>query len=164
MLVRPAEIGDMSKVPLLAHDTWGEGRTTEEHISFCMSSPKYKKGRWFVLEQSGDVLSALICYRNQFSLPDHVIGIGSVATAPQHRKKGYATILLNEVITKHLADKTVRGFFLYSDIDPCVYERLGFLRLPEELQRYKSSVGMIRLVHKTSESFTEAGFKAPDYF
>jgi hypothetical protein len=39
-------------------------------------------------------------------------------------------------------DSSVR-FMLYSEVSPTMYERLGFSRLPEQLQFHRPSVAMV---------------------
>ena len=164
MIIRSAKPSDMPSVHLMAHDTWGGNRTTAEHVAYCLSSPKYAKGRWFVLEHEGEVKSALICYRNTFGLPENAIGIGSVATTPSQRRKGFASNLMQVVIAKYSEDEGVKAFFLYSDVSTAIYERLGFIVLPKELQRYKASVGMLRPVGISARSLLSGAFRPPDYF
>lgn len=164
MIIRLAKPDDMPTVHMMAHDTWGEGLPPDQHVERCLASPKYKKGRWFVLEHDSELTSALICYRNAFALPENVVGIGSVATAPRHRKKGYAAILLSEVIGKYDDGKPLAGFFLYSDIDPAVYAKHGFVILPKEFQSYEASIAMMRPAEKSQQLILDEYFKAPDYF
>ncbi|MCX6126476.1 MAG: GNAT family N-acetyltransferase, partial [Proteobacteria bacterium] len=130
----------------------------------CIASPKYAKGRWFVLEHEGELKSSLICYRDAFSLPSNAVGIGSVATTPAHRRQGFAATLIREVMSRFSEDDTIDAFFLYSDVDPAIYEKLGFVKLSTEQQRYKSSTAMVRPLNGSLHSFIGRDFKAPDYF
>ena len=164
MIVRPAKQGDMPSVHLMAHDTWGEGRTRDEHVALCLTLPKYAKGRWFVLEINGAPVSSLICYRNAFGLPENIMGIGSVATTPASRKKGLASFLTTEVMERLSEDDGIDGFFLYSDVNPSMYEKLGFVKLPKDMQRYERSAAMIRPVKKSLRLLVGGDFKVPDYF
>ena len=59
----------------------------------------------------------------------HASGIGAVFTIPAYRGRGYASAMLGAL----LDEERVAGrdlAFLYSDIHPAFYERLGFIRLP----------------------------------
>lgn len=161
MLVRLAQKNDLPTIHTMAHDTWGEGLPMDEHVARCLASPKYKKGQWFVLEQDGELKCTLICYRDAFGLPENVIGIGSVATMPIHRKKGFASKLLREVMDRR---SEVDGFFLFSEVDPTIYAKHGFVILPKEFQRYVAAVSMMRPAGKSLDILLSCGFKSPDYF
>ena len=164
MIVRVANQGDMPIVHMMGHDAWGEGKPAHEHLDLCLASPKYAKGRWFVLEDQGEVKSSLICYRDAFSLPLGAVGIGSVATAQVHQRKGSAAALISDVISRFSEDASVNAFFLYSDVAPAIYEKLGFVKLFPEQQRHKSSVAMVHALKGSFHSLTSGNFKAPDYF
>ena len=148
MNVRVANQSDMPIVHMMAHDTWGEGTPASEHIALCLASPKYAKERWFVLEHEGELKSSLICYRDAFSLPPNTVGIGSVATTLAHRRNGFAATMIREVMSRFSEVGTVDAFFLYSDVDPIIYEKLGFIKQPSDQQRYKSSTAMVYIVTK----------------
>ena len=164
MVVRLAKQKDMPTVHRIAHDTWGDGMPVDEYIALCLVSPKYAKGRWFVLEEDGEIKSALICYQGAFSLPDNSLGIGSVQTNPQHRKKGFASTLINQVIHRYSEDNAIDAVFLYSDVDPTIYEKLGFVRLSPSFQKYDTSTAMIRPLQKSLHSLIGPDFNAPSYF
>ena len=59
--------------------------------------------------------------------------IGAVYTAKNHRRKGYAAKLLEEVIEAYKKDG-YELFMLYSDITPSYYEKLGF-----KLKKYETN-------------------------
>jgi GNAT superfamily N-acetyltransferase len=56
-------------------------------------------------------------------------GIGAVFTIPAHRGRGFASAMLGVLLDEErVAGRDIA--FLYSDIHPAFYERLGFIRLP----------------------------------
>lgn len=56
-------------------------------------------------------------------------GIGAVFTIPAYRGRGYASAMLGTLLDEErIAGRDLA--FLYSDIHPAFYERLGFIRLP----------------------------------
>ena len=52
-------------------------------------------------------------------------GIGSVSTVPDCRRQGFASLLLSHRIQDAKA-QGFQGIYLFSDIDPTLYEKLGF--------------------------------------
>ena len=132
----------MHTVYMMGFDVWAEGDSETRYLDVCRNAPKYKKGQWFVLENDeGKLVSSLICYRNVFGLAEGCVGIGSVATSPDQRKKGYAAILLKDIITR--LRETTSHIFLYSDIAPAFYKKLGFQILNDDLQKHKPSLCMV---------------------
>lgn len=164
LIVRRPWVEDMPAVFLFGYDAWSEERSADEHVALCQSLKKYAKGTWYIVERDGRPLSTLICYRDAFNLPNGVVGIGSVATAPDQRRRGFASFLMREVMARLTEASEVAGYFLYSDIDPRVYEKLGFVRLEKEFQRYEGSVAMLRPGLRSVDSLVRPGFQAPDYF
>ncbi len=65
-LARPEEL---EAVYLLGYDAWGEGAAEASYLAECRASPKYARGRWWVLVKDGAVVSALIVYRDAWGLP-----------------------------------------------------------------------------------------------
>jgi predicted acetyltransferase len=161
LIARLAQPDDMRTAFLFAHAEWGEGRTAEEHVAHCFASPKYARGTWYVLTRDALPVSTLIAYWGAFGLPAQVVGIGSVATAPGERGKGYALRLVDAVV-KELEEAD--SFFLYSDVPPQLYEKAGFHVLSREYQRYDRSIAMMRAGQKSVSEVITQGFRAPDYF
>jgi hypothetical protein len=60
-----------------------------------------------------------------------VYGIASVLVQDIHRRKGYATQMLEAVLQWAKSDAAAIGAILYSDVDPAFYERLGFELQPD---------------------------------
>ncbi len=138
--VRTATPDDLQKIYLMGFDVWSEGKNTRQYLEECRHSVKYQTGEWFLLEENDQILSSLIVY----ALGEHIFGIGSIATSPALRKKGYASHLVQNVVhTLESADPEA-VLFLYADIGPSFYEKLGFTVLPKEAQRYQKTQCMIR--------------------
>lgn len=157
MRIRQARDTDRPLIHTMGYDAWSEGAPLDQHIQSCIANGKYKKGTWFALENdAGEIVSALICYKNAFGLQVGSAGIGSVATLPSARKKGYADFLVRGIVGQLLQEGTAR-IFLYSDIPPAYYARMGFQALPASLQKHLPSVCMmLQPVGKTDA--------VPDYF
>ena len=160
MKIRLAGERDLPRIFRMGYDVWNEGETEETHIQMCLNSAKYKKGVWHVLENiSGNPVCSLICYKNAFGLPDNCAGIGSVATLPLERRKGYASQLVQSVVNQLIFEK-IDSIFLYSEIDPVFYARMGFQALENHLQKHPPSLCM-RLDAAKNGKETSA---APSYF
>lgn len=71
-------------------------------------------------------MSSLIVYQREFGLLEGSRGLGSVATPPELRGKGYASKLINMIKNELLQNQNNTVLFLHSDIDKTFYRRLGF--------------------------------------
>ncbi|AJQ95683.1 GNAT family N-acetyltransferase [Gynuella sunshinyii] len=130
---------EMDVIYLMGLDAWGEGGEKASYLESCKNSKKYELGQWYCLEIDGELAASLIIYRDEWGLKPGYIGIGSVCTAPSHRRKGYATALVVECI-KDFKASGAQGIYLFSDIAPEIYQRLGF-----ELVNGHESDGMMFL-------------------
>jgi predicted N-acetyltransferase YhbS len=164
MKLRRAIPSDMHTIYAMGFDAWGEGKSVEERIRSCEASKKYPLGKWYVLADEQGPVSSLICYREAFGLAPGIVGIGTVATTPAQRGKGYATQLMTLAMAEICKSNDVDAFFLFSDISPAMYERLGFVALPRQYQEHKDSIAMIRPVGKTLDALLHRDFKPPLYF
>jgi GNAT superfamily N-acetyltransferase len=84
------------------------------------------------LRAGGDIACSCKLYEREFRWGEkrlRATGIGAVFTPPQMRGRGYATALLGALLDEER--NAGRDFvFLFSDIHPLFYERLGFVGLP----------------------------------
>ena len=161
MQIRLANPSEMDDIYLMGYNVWGEGGTRESYLSQCRGSPKYKRGVWYVLaDDQGQPVSSLITYRLEHfpakrtpvrrkkmrplkvSLISDAIGIGSIATLPALRCQGLARGLVEGVLSL-VTREGARVVFLFSDIHPEYYEKIGFKPLPEQYQNKKGSVCMV---------------------
>ena len=107
---------DFEHIFMMGFDAWGQGMSEHRYLNECLSSAKYPRGRWYVMEAGGELLSSLIVYRKGFDLPPGCWGIGSVATPPALRRRGYAGSLINHIISE-ARDSQARGLYLFTGID-----------------------------------------------
>lgn len=163
--IREATKEDMIEIYTMGYDVWGDSMPSEEYITMCQDSSKYKKGKWYVLEATDTkrLLSSLIVYELNPTedLNLNAKGIGSIATPLHLRKSGYASLLVKEAINKLEQEENCPEFFLFSDIGTDFYKRLGFVELPNEKQIYKDSVCMY---YSKENDFDSISFYIPDYF
>jgi predicted N-acetyltransferase YhbS len=125
MKIRPAATHELRTIYLMGIDAWGHNMSEKDYLAGCYASPRYKIGRWFVLEKAGAIVASLIVFKNALNLPPRYFGIGSVATAKHHRNKGYASLLVSQVCNL-LRDEHGIAIYLFSDIGLPFYQRLGF--------------------------------------
>ncbi|NJL71239.1 MAG: GNAT family N-acetyltransferase [Candidatus Competibacteraceae bacterium] len=93
------------------------------------------------------------------------MGIGSISTDPLLRRSGHASQLLHEVVTLFHERDGGRVFFLHADVDPKLYNRLGFIALPDMYQTKKGSVTMMYCSpHVREKLLADPEFKPPAYF
>jgi predicted acetyltransferase len=129
--LREPKPNEFHQIYMMGFDVWGEGITKEDYLLTCETTPKYKKGHWYVLVSDCTIVSSLIIYKSpHFNLPEGYVGIGSIATPKEKRKNGYASQLIEKTI-RMLKQHNTTGIYLFSDIDPKFYEKFGF-KLTEE--------------------------------
>lgn len=127
MYLRTANTDELDSIYEMGFDVWSDGLSKDEYLSCCRNSGKYSKGTWFVLVEKEQVISALIVYSGTFGLQEGSFGLGSVATPPKLRHKGYASKLVNLVKAELFAHQNGKVLYLHSDIDQQFYRRLGFV-------------------------------------
>ncbi len=144
---------DEPEVLAFGFDAWGEGRTLEAFIASYETSRNHLRGTRYLLEDlAGEPLADLNTLRFRRGL----VGVASVATAATHRRRGHATRLLRAVMAlMRDADPRTR-FGLFSEVDPSVYEAVGFARLPAELQRFVPAVAMVTDLDQRALDASEA--------
>ena len=128
LILSPAKENDMTLVFLMGQDAWGADYQTEEYLDICYKSEKYRSGNWLILRDSnGTPVSSAICY----TIPGHNnsswIGIGSLATEMNSRKKGYGLGCLSMLIDGYEKLQKNKGFMLFQDVDTKIYSSAGFI-------------------------------------
>lgn len=134
MEIRKPRKDELHSIYLMGYDVWSEGMSVEDYVKSCVDSGNYKSGTWYVLASDNDLVASLIVYESQFNIPEKFCGIGSVATAMQHRKQGYSSQLVNG-ICDILEQSGYSGVYLHSDIAPEFYTRLGFIPVAQDNAR-----------------------------
>ena len=89
-----------------------------------------QSGVWYVLVVDEKPVSSLIVYSDLFGLGQGCFGIGSLATDPAMRGKGFGSQLLCGVTEMLLNAPNTVATFLHADIGHHYYERLGYRRIP----------------------------------
>ncbi|MFS1417834.1 GNAT family N-acetyltransferase [Vibrio splendidus] len=139
MTLRTADAHELDYIYLMGFDVWGGSASVDEYLACCNKNDKYQKGTWYVLIEHQKILSSLIVYQGVFGLVDGSCGLGSVATPPELRGKGYASKLINMIKNELLQNQNNTVLFLHSDIDKEFYRRLGFTAIEGSDCMYSTS-------------------------
>lgn len=115
---------------------WAEGRTFEEYVKdfHLVADSAYGKRRFRTVGVRIDDALVASCkrYEREVRCGTSVMracGIGAVFTPPELRGRGYASAMLGAMLDNERAAGTDVAF-LFSDIHPAFYEKLGFIALP----------------------------------
>jgi predicted N-acetyltransferase YhbS len=115
---------------------WAEGRTFDDYAADfrAVATTGFGKRRFRTLGFALDGALVASCKRYQREVrcgerQMRAAGIGAVFTPQEFRGRGYATAFLGALLDAERAAGTDL-VFLFSDIQPAFYEKLGFVRLP----------------------------------
>jgi GNAT superfamily N-acetyltransferase len=115
---------------------WGDGRSLDGYVAdfYSVATSPYAKRRTFVsgLREDGRVVCSCKTYDREVRAGDvslRATGIGAVFTPPPQRGRGLASLMLGALLDAERAAGRDLAF-LYSDIHPVFYERLGFTAVP----------------------------------
>ncbi len=103
-----------------------------EFGALCASGFGRRRFRTLGLALDGELVTSCKRYQRELRCTDRTFrtaGIGAVFTPEIARGRGYATAFLGALLDAERADGT-DWVYLFSDIHPAFYERLGFVRLP----------------------------------
>ncbi len=165
MEYRPSREKEQDTIFMMGYDAWSEGQTVEEYLRRCRNSKKYKSGLWFVLSEENTIFASLLIHSFGVWGTRVICGIGSVATQPELRRKGYGHLIVAEAVTDLISRKDASIIFLYSDINPDFYARHGFVKLPVEYQTSRNSTLMALMLPGYDQSIIEEyRDRVPGYF
>jgi hypothetical protein len=115
---------------------WARGRSLEEYIDdfTAVVSSGYGKRRFRTLglRIDGSIVVSCKRYEREIRCGDRVlraVGIGALFTPRELRGRGYASAMIGLLLDSEYAAGTDVAY-LFSDIHPAFYERLGFIALP----------------------------------
>ena len=118
---------------------WGGKRSFERYADDfrTMANSAYGRRRPFTMGLRDDGVLAASCKTYDRELrwersSLRAVGIGAVFTPPRIRGRGYATAMLGALLDAERAAGTDVAF-LFSDIHPVFYARLGFVALPSRV-------------------------------
>jgi len=136
------------------HDAWGEGMSVERFVAtYAQHDRNHLRGTRFLLDSaSGEPLASL----NTIRFARGLVGIASLSVKPTERGQGYGSTLVRAVMELFRSEDAKIRFMLYSEVNPTMYERLGFNRVADEMQFHLPSVAMITGTEPVTER--EVGF------
>lgn len=116
------------------HALWGGTRDPARYAADFRTHAKFVWHRPFTVGLRADdrVVASCKLYERELRWDGKVLlatGIGAVFTSPQYRGRGYASAMLAMVLDGERAAGRDLAY-LYSDIHPAFYGRLGFATLP----------------------------------
>jgi ribosomal protein S18 acetylase RimI-like enzyme len=130
---------DEATVLPFGHDAWGAGKSLAEFVAGYATSRNHLRGTRYLLESlDGRALAGL----NTLRFRRGIVGIASVATNPTERRRGHATRLLSGVLALLREQDAATRFLLFSEVDPAIYERVGFTRMADAHQHHLPSIAM----------------------
>jgi GNAT superfamily N-acetyltransferase len=124
---------------------WAEGRSFERYVADfrALAGSAYGKRRPFTvgLVEDGRIVSSCKNYDREIRWNGEWLsatGIGAVYTPDAFRGRGYASLMLGALLdAERAAGRDVA--YLYTDIHPVFYERLGFSALPSRTFSLRAS-------------------------
>jgi len=115
---------------------WGDGRTYERYVAdfLAVANSRYGRRRRHTVALDDDAVLGATCklYSRELhwgARTMRAVGIGAVFTPVTLRGRGYASVMLGTLLDAEVAAETDLAF-LFSDIRPQFYERLGFRGVP----------------------------------
>jgi GNAT superfamily N-acetyltransferase len=139
-VLRVAAPEDAARCLACGYDTWGEGVPFDQYVADYIESKNHLRGTRYLLE---DIDGGVVATLNTLRFAQGLIGIAAVAVDPAKRGQGYGSLLVRGVMELFRCEDSRVRFALFSEIDPAMYERLGFKRAPDEFQFHLPSVAMI---------------------
>jgi GNAT superfamily N-acetyltransferase len=115
---------------------WAAGRSLEEYVDdfTAIAACAYGKRRFRTIGLQIDGAIVVSCKRYERELRCgeqllRAVGVGAVFTPPPMRGRGYASAMIGALLDRERAAGTDVAY-LFTDIHPSFYERLGFVALP----------------------------------
>jgi GNAT superfamily N-acetyltransferase len=115
---------------------WAHGRSLDEYVEdfVAVAGSAYGKRRFRTigLRVDGSIVVSCKRYEREMRCAERMmraVGIGAVFTPPPLRGRGYASAMIGALLDGERAAGTDVAY-LFSDIHPTFYERLGFVALP----------------------------------
>jgi GNAT superfamily N-acetyltransferase len=131
---------DEHVVLAFGYDAWGAERPLKEFVASYASDRNHLRGTRYLIElPDGEPVANVNTLRFARSL----VGLASLSVNPAYRRQGYGSTLVRAVMELLRSEDSAMRFMLFSEVNPAIYERLGFKRAPDEVQCHLPSVAMI---------------------
>ena len=136
----------VSEVLPHTHALWSNGRTFERYVEDfrAVANSAYGKRRNFTsgLRDAGTLACSCKTYEREIRCGGaalRAVGIGAVFTPESLRGRGYASAMLGALLDAERSAGSDLAF-LYSDIHPAFYEKLGFIALPSRVTSVRAAL------------------------
>lgn len=117
----------------VSHLEWGGGLSVADHQrrEQRLRETPWARASWdpWFWEEDGRVLSSCETYRTPLDGGTAWL-LASVLTAPELRGRGHASRMLRALTERLAGEPGARAIVLFSDVDPAIYARLGWVALP----------------------------------
>ncbi len=158
MQVREGRQDEREHFFMMGFDAWSGGKSEQAFLESLRPVQRYDDATWYVVDKDAEPVAALALYRRGLNLPAGCWGVGSVATAPAHRRQGYAAVLMRHVVALgHM--RNARGIYLFSGVAPVYYQQFGFEFVTA--QQAKEQDPCMVLAYRDREALLQA---IPDFF
>jgi GNAT superfamily N-acetyltransferase len=138
--VRTVMPEDEQDVLAFGYDAWGEGLSPQEFVANYATDKNHLRGTRYLMElPEGDLVANL----NTIRFARGLVGFASLSVNPAHRGQGYGSTVVRAVMELFRSEDPDIRFMLFSEVNPTMYERLGFRRIPDAFQFHLPSVAMI---------------------
>jgi GNAT superfamily N-acetyltransferase len=137
MIIVAAEDDVLERILDATFPIWNDGLSRSAYGQWNRAQLRTPWGqrhlqRFALLDDRGRVLATAKEYRLGVRVGDRegwMCGIGAVFTPPEHRGRGYASALVEDLVARAGRDGALAAS-LFSEIGPGFYERLGFSAVP----------------------------------
>jgi GNAT superfamily N-acetyltransferase len=137
MMIVPAEGSSLEEILDHTFQIWNEGLSRAAYGQWNRAQAKTPWARTHLqryasLDTTGHLLATAKQYRFDVRVGDRegwMCGIGAVFTPPEHRGRGHASALIEELVSRARRDGAWLAS-LFSEIGAEFYERLGFSGVP----------------------------------
>lgn len=138
--VRALALNETDSVLPFGFDAWGAGRSLADFVSSYATNKNHLRGQRYALETLDGIQISTV---NTLRFTPTITGLAWLATHPEHRKQGHATLLMHAVMALLKHEQPEMSFVLHSEIGIRYYERFGFEKAGVENQHFEKSVAMI---------------------
>lgn len=126
------------------YDAFSKDESPDEYLKRCRNRSDYSEGNWFVfVDGKNKIVSSMVLYFIETGTPIKACGLATIATNPQFRGRGFASLFIPKMIKLWRSMVSTDLFFLYSDIEPDFYKKLKFKTAGDSFQKYLPSVFMV---------------------
>jgi GNAT superfamily N-acetyltransferase len=127
----------LDRITRLTFEIWNEGLSESAYSQWNAAQLRTPWGRAHLqrlalVDSAGQLLATAKRYRFRVRLDGRagsMSGIGAVFTPPLHRRRGYASLLIDRLLAAERREGALLAG-LFSEIDASFYQRLGFTAVP----------------------------------